>query len=79
MTLGKSHVGDEVLPHEGGELWFAPCALKDSWKRIFFPPKCLSIFIYLFIYLFILQNKIHIFKHSYIHTDYYIMDLKQIK
>ena len=26
---------------------------------------------------FFLQNKIHIFKHSYIHTDYYIMDLKK--
>ena len=31
-------------------------------------------------FYFFLQNKIHIFKHNYIHTDYYIMDLKkQIK
>ena len=26
---------------------------------------------------FVLQNKMHIFKHNYIHTDYYIMDLKK--
>ena len=32
------------------------------------------------LFLFFLQNIIHIFKHNYLHTDYYIMDLKkQIK
>ena len=39
-----------------------------------------NLFIFEILFLFLLQNKIHIFKHNYIHTDYHIMDLKkQIK
>ena len=37
-------------------------------------------FLILKFYFYYLQNKMHTFKHNYIHTDYYILDLKkQIK
>ena len=37
-------------------------------------------FLPVYLFIFFLQSKIHIFKRNYIHTDYYIMDLKkQIK
>ena len=35
-----------------------------------------TFFLKFYFYLF-LQNKTHIFKHNYTHTDYYIMDLKK--
>ena len=51
-------------------LWFRNNFLKGGQRSNF----SISLF-----YFYFLQNKIHIFKHNYIHTDCYIMDLKQIK